>query len=135
MEKTVILDLMSQILIFKLLAHVVELAPEKREDKSKIFGSIDNTPKYTITQGVKSVLQSKEVFAIAKGKGKAKAVGDLFNGVFTKNSPITALINHSGKVTVFTDEEAAHLLIKVSLWNNGQGKIIQKRLKLQKKIY
>ena len=91
---------------FNLLTHVVELTPEKREDKSKIFGSLDNTPKYAITQGVKSILQAKEVICIAKGKGKAKAVSDLVNGVYTKKSPITALRNHNGKVTVCTDEEA-----------------------------
>ena len=91
---------------FELLTHVVELTPEKREDKSKIFGSLDKTPKYAITQGVKSVLQAKEVIAIAKGQGKAQAVCDLVNGVYTKKSPITALRNHNGKVTVCTDEEA-----------------------------
>jgi len=95
---------------FDLLTHVVKLSDEKRKDKSKIFGALDKTPEYAITQGVKSILQAKEVIAIAKGKGKAKAVGDLVNGVFTKNSPITALINHNGKVTVFTDEEAGELV-------------------------
>ena len=91
---------------FDLLTHVVELTPEKREEKAKIFGSIDKTPKYAITQGVKSILQAKEVLAIAKGKGKAEAVNGLVNGVFTEKLPITALINHSGKVTLYTDEEA-----------------------------
>ena len=91
---------------FDLLTHVVELTPDKREDKSKIFGSLDKTPKYAITQGVKSVLQAKEVIAFAKGKGKAQAVNDLVNGVYTQKSPITALRNHNGKVTVYTDEEA-----------------------------
>ena len=91
---------------FDLLTHVVELTPEKREDKSKIFGSLEKTPKYAITQGVKSVLQAKEVIAIAKGQGKAQAVNDLVNGVYSKKSPITALRNHNGKVTVCTDEEA-----------------------------
>ena len=95
---------------FDLLTHVVKLSDEKRKDKSKIFGALDKTPEYAITQGVKSILQAKEVIAIAKGKGKAKAVSDLVNGVFTKNSPITALINHNGKVTVFTDEEAGELV-------------------------
>ena len=90
---------------FDLLTHIVELTPEKRQDKSKIFGSLDKTPQYAITQGVKSVLQAKEIFAIAKGRGKAQAVGDLVNGVYTKKSPITALRTHH-KVTVFTDEEA-----------------------------
>jgi len=95
---------------FDLLTHVVKLSEENRKDKSKIFGALDKTPEYAITQGVKSILQAKEVIAIAKGKGKAKAVSDLVNGVFTKNSPITALINHNGKVTVFTDEEAGELV-------------------------
>ena len=91
---------------FDLLTHVVELTPDKRQDKSKIFGSLDKTPKYAITQGVKSVLQAKEVIAFAKGKGKAQAVSDLVNGVYTQKSPITALRNHNGKVTVYSDEEA-----------------------------
>ena len=99
---------------FELLTHVVKLTPEKRQDKSKIFGSLDNTPKYAITQGVKSVLQSKEVYAIAKGKGKAQAVNDLVNGVYTKKSPITALRNHNGKVTVFTDEEAGSKIKEIN---------------------
>ena len=91
---------------FDLLTHVVELTEEKRKEKSQIFGGMDKTPKYAITQGVKSVLQAKEVIVIAKGSGKAQAVNDLVNGVFTKHSPITALKNHNGKVTVCTDEEA-----------------------------
>ena len=95
---------------FDLLTHVVELTEEKRNEKKKNFGSLEATPKYAITQGVKSVLQAKEVIAFAKGKGKAKAVSDLVNGVFTENSPITALINHTGKVTVYTDEEAGSLV-------------------------
>ena len=99
---------------FELLTHVVELTPEKRQDKSKIFGSIEKTPKYAITQGVKSVLQAKEVIAFAKGKGKAQAVNDLVNGVYTKKSPITALRNHNGKVSVYTDEEAGSKIKEIN---------------------
>ncbi len=95
---------------FNLLTHVVKLTDEKRKDKSKIFGSIEKTPEYAITQGVQSVLQAKEVIAIAKGKGKAKAVDGLVNGVFTQKLPITALINHNGKVTLYTDEEAGQFV-------------------------
>ena len=99
---------------FNLLTHIVELTPEKREEKSKIFGSLDKTPKYAITQGVKSILQAKEVICIAKGKGKSKVVSDLVNGVFTKKSPITALRNHNGKVTVCTDEEAGEKINEIN---------------------
>ena len=44
-----------------------------------------------------------------KGKGKAKAVNELVNGVYTKKCPITALRNH-GKVTLYTDEEAGEMI-------------------------
>ena len=99
---------------FELFTHVVELTPEKRQEKSKIFGSLDNTPKYAITQGVQSVLQAKEVIAFAKGEGKAKAINDLVNGVYTKNSPITALRNHNGKVIVCTDEAAGSKIKEIN---------------------
>ena len=94
---------------FNLLTHVVKLSEEKRKEKSKIFGSLDKTPEYSITQGVKSILQAKEVIAIAAGKSKAKAVNDLVNGVYTKKSPITALKNHP-KFTLYTDEEAGSMI-------------------------
>jgi glucosamine-6-phosphate deaminase len=95
---------------FDLLTHVVKLTDEKRKEKAKIFGDLNKTPEYAITQGVASVLQAKEVIAIAKGKGKANVVNGLVNGVFTKQSPITALINHKGKVSLYTDEEAGSLV-------------------------
>jgi len=55
-------------------------------------------------------LHAKEVIVIAKGKNKAKAVNDLVNGVFTRKSPISALNRHSGRVLVFTDEEAGSFI-------------------------
>ena len=70
---------------------------------------MEKTPKYAITQGIRNVLQAKEIIALAKGKGKAKAVNELVNGLYTKNCPITALKNHK-KVTLYTDEEAGELV-------------------------
>ena len=95
---------------FESLTQVVKLSEEKRRDKIPVFGSFDKTPEYAITQGIQNILQSKEVIVIAKGQKKAKAVNELVNGVFTKNCPITALINHNGKVSVFTDEAAGSLV-------------------------
>ena len=67
------------------------------------------TPKYAITQGIRNVMQAKEIIAMAKGKGKAKAVNELVNGVYTNAYPLTALKNHN-KVTLYTDEEAGELI-------------------------
>ena len=73
---------------------------------------MEKTPKYAITQGIKNVLQAKEIIAMAKGKGKAKAVNEIVNGVYTKNCPISVLKNHP-KATVYTDEEAFILMKKL----------------------
>ena len=94
---------------FNLPTHVVELTPETREKKQSIFGGLDKTPKYAITQGIRNVMQAKEIIAMAKGKGKAKAVNELVNGVYTKSYPITVLKNHK-KVTLYTDEEAGEMI-------------------------
>ena len=94
---------------FNLPTHVVELTAETREKKKDNFGGLDKTPKYAITQGIKNVLQAKEIIVMGKGRGKAKAVNELVNGVYTKKCPITALKNH-GKVTLYTDEEAGEMI-------------------------
>ena len=98
---------------FDLLTHVVEITPETREKKKAIFGSLEKTPKYAITQGIKNVLQAKEIIAMAKGKGKAKAVNEIVNGVYTKNCPISVLKNHP-KATVYSDEEAGELVKEIN---------------------
>ena len=98
---------------FDLLTHVVEITPETREKKKAIFGSLEKTPKYAITQGIKNVLQAKEIIAMAKGKAKAKAVNEIVNGVYTKNCPISVLKNHP-KATVYTDEEAGELVKEIN---------------------
>ena len=98
---------------FDLLTHVVEITPETREKKKANFGGLENTPKYAITQGIKNVLQAKEIIAMAKGKAKAKAVNEIVNGVYTKNCPISVLKNHP-KATVYTDEEAGELVKEIN---------------------
>ena len=94
---------------FDLLTHIVEITPETREKKKAIFGSLDKTPKYAITQGIKNVMQAKEIIAMAKGKGKAKAVNEIVNGFYTKNCPITILKNHNNAI-LYSDEEAGELV-------------------------
>ena len=94
---------------FDLLTHIVEITPETREKKKAIFGSLEKTPKYAITQGIKNVMQAKEIIAMAKGKGKAKAVNEIVNGFYTKNCPITILKNHNNAI-LYSDEEAGELV-------------------------
>jgi len=91
-------------------AHIVKLPIKKRKEIYQNFVSLERTPQYAITQGIQNILHAKEVIVIAKGKNKAKAVNDLVNGAFIRNSPITSLNMHPGRVLVFTDEEAGSLI-------------------------
>ena len=95
---------------YESFTHRVKLSKEKRIEIYPNFISLERTPLYAITQGIQNILHAKEVIVIAKGKNKAKAVNDLVNGVFTRKSPISALNRHSGRVLVFTDEEAGSFI-------------------------
>lgn len=96
---------------FDTLTHVVKLDDNLRKEKSKLFDNdLEKTPHYAITQGIQSVLNAKEVIIIANGKGKAQGIKSLIDGEPTTDSPLSALINHKGKVHTFADEEACSLL-------------------------
>lgn len=91
---------------FDLYTHIVRLTPEVRKKIREDFFSLEKTPRYAITQGVKSILETKEIIVIANGKEKSRALKILMNNVFTKKYPITALTKHWGKITVYFDEAA-----------------------------
>lgn len=96
---------------FNTLTHVVKLDDKLRKEKSKLFDNdLSKTPYYSITQGIQSVMNAKEVIIIANGKGKAEGIKTLIEGKPTTDSPLSALIEHKGKVHVFADKEACYLL-------------------------
>ena len=91
-------------------SHIVKLSPEIRKKMEKKFILLENVPIYGITQGIKNIYDAKQIIVISIGKDKAKDIKILLNGVFTQKSPITALNKHSGKVTVYSDEDAGSLI-------------------------
>jgi glucosamine-6-phosphate deaminase len=95
---------------FDAYAHIVKLTPKDRMKIKDLFGSLEKTPIYGVTLGIKNILQTKEIIAIGIGKDKAKVVRIITNGIFIKKYPITVLNKHSGKVTVYTDQEGGSLV-------------------------
>ena len=96
---------------YDLDSHVVKLdVPFRINLKDMYFGTLEKTPIYGITQGIKNILETKEIIALGLGKDKAKIVKILANGVFIKKYPITVLCKHRGNVKVYTDEEAGSLI-------------------------
>ena len=92
--------------LFDTQTRAVEMDEETRKDKAKLFGSLDKTPKYAITQGISNVLNAKEVVVIGLGEKKADAMKVLLDGEPTVNCPVSALKTHQGKVVVYGDREA-----------------------------
>ena len=90
----------------------VKMDEATRKDKSKLFGTLDKTPEYAISQGISNVLAAKEVVVIALGKNKANALKSLLVSEPSIHSPISALKTHLGKVIVYYDKDAASELKK-----------------------
>lgn len=95
---------------FDLYSNIIKLSPKIRKKMKDHFFSLEKTPIYAITQGVKNILQSKEIILLAMGKNKAESLKNLMNGEFTTEVPITALITYTGKLTIYSDEEAGSLI-------------------------
>lgn len=95
---------------FDLYSNIIKISPKKRKKMKEKFFSLETTPIYAITQGIKNILQSKEIILIAMGKDKAEGIKNLMNGDFTNELPITALITYTGKLTIYSDEEAGSFI-------------------------
>jgi len=72
------------------------------------FGNTEG-PRFAITMGIGTILDSKEIILVSVGAEKAKAVSQMVEGPVTASCPASALQLHP-KVKVICDFEAAQLL-------------------------
>lgn len=88
------------------------LTEETIEDNSRFFEKKEDVPRYAITMGVGTILESEHCLLIASGANKAKIVAELIEGPVTAMVTASALQLHP-KVTIILDEEAgAELKLK-----------------------
>lgn len=59
------------------LTHITNLTKKTIKDNSRFFENINDVPTKAITMGLQSVLNAKEIYSIATGKNKAKAVSKI----------------------------------------------------------
>ena len=85
------------------------LTEKTRNDNARFFASMDEVPKYAITMGIGTVMDSKEIILIANGEKKANAIKDAVEGPITGMCPATIVQMHR-KVYVLLDKEAASKL-------------------------
>lgn len=82
------------------------LTERTRLDNARFFDSLDDVPRYCLTQGVGTILEAKRIFLLAFGEGKADAVRAALEGPVTSDCPASALQLHPD-ATFVLDEAAA----------------------------
>ncbi|WP_415182858.1 glucosamine-6-phosphate deaminase [Phaeovulum sp.] len=82
------------------------LTEDTRRANQRYFDSFDDTPRYALTMGVATILESKSCLLLATGSAKADAVAAMVEGPVAAICPASALQLHRN-VTVVLDQEAA----------------------------
>jgi len=85
------------------------LAPETIRDNARFFGEGEEVPKFAITMGVGTILESAACLLLATGKGKARILAEAVEGPVTSQVTASALQLHPHAI-VISDDEAASCL-------------------------
>ncbi len=86
------------------------------EDNSRFFSSMDDVPRFAITMGIGTILESRRILLIANGEKKADVVAAFIEGPVTSQITASALQLHTD-VTVVLDKDAASKLTRTDYYN------------------
>ena len=87
------------------------LTEKTRQDNARFFNSIDEVPKYCVTMGIGTILESRKLVLLANGENKAEALQATLEGPITASVPASAIQFHPD-VTVIIDKAAASKLTR-----------------------
>jgi glucosamine-6-phosphate deaminase len=88
---------------------VKTLTPQTRRDNARFFASPDEVPMHCVTQGLGTIMESRELLLIAHGEAKAAAVAAAVEGPLTSMCPASIIQMHP-RATVVLDRPAASRL-------------------------
>ncbi|MBI4417595.1 MAG: glucosamine-6-phosphate deaminase [Ignavibacteriales bacterium] len=88
------------------------LTDQTVEDNSRFFKTAEEVPKTAITMGIGTIMEAREVFLLARGTAKAKAVRAAIEGPITAMVPASIIQMHR-KAYVLLDRDAASQLTHV----------------------
>lgn len=97
---------------FSSRTHIAELAEPTIKDNSRFFKDESEVPRYAITVGIGTILDSKKVVLLASGDNKSEVCKKFIEGPITPDVPASALQKH-GDVTVILDKQASSKLKKI----------------------
>lgn len=87
--------------------HVTRLTARTRSDNARFFGSLDEVPTHSVTQGLGTVLEARRLVLVATGRVKAGAIAAAIEGPLAASCPASVLQLHEDAILVI-DEEAAN---------------------------
>jgi glucosamine-6-phosphate deaminase len=85
---------------------VKTLTEKTRKDNARFFKSMNDVPKYSLTMGVGTIMDSREILLLANGAGKADAVKAAVEGPMTAQCPASVIQLHQ-KTFVIVDKDAS----------------------------
>ncbi len=85
------------------------LTEKTRRDNARFFKSIKEVPKYAITMGVGTIMDSRKIILMATGRQKANAIKITVEGPITAKVPATIVQIHP-YATILIDKAAASKL-------------------------
>ncbi|HLR08866.1 MAG TPA: glucosamine-6-phosphate deaminase [Bacillota bacterium] len=84
---------------------IVDLVESTIQANARFFDSMDDVPTRSITMGIETIMEAKEILLLASGTKKADAIAQMVNGDVTESLPASVLQKHD-RVTVIADEAA-----------------------------
>ena len=85
------------------------LTEKTRQDNARFFTSMKEVPRYAITMGVGTIMDSRKIILMATGKQKANAIKTTVEGPITARVPATIVQIHP-YATILIDRAAASKL-------------------------
>jgi len=94
---------------FESQTHIVKLDEKTITDNARFFKTVDEVPKYAVSMGIKTIMQSRRIVLLAAGREKAQAVNRMLAGEITPRLPASVLQLHPN-ATAIIEGAAASLL-------------------------
>ncbi|WP_375688269.1 glucosamine-6-phosphate deaminase [Pseudooceanicola sp. LIPI14-2-Ac024] len=91
---------------------VKTLTAETRAANARFFGPEEEAPRYAITMGIATILESRSCVLLATGPGKAAAVAAAIEGPVSAACPASALQLHPSATMILDPEAAADLRLR-----------------------
>ncbi len=79
------------------------------KDNSRFFKNIDEVPKYAITMGVGTIIDTKEIILMASGKNKSLIIAKAIEGPVTSQITASMLQVHPKVIAILDDDAASSL--------------------------